>query len=102
MRITIRKTIRSLAGCVSLGFAVAALSGCQTYFGGMTLPSGHYLKHRPQYFPPDPAFPLQREVDSMQDPDGLLRRAPGAAAIPAIAPVGPVGNPQPAAGMPGK
>ena len=30
-------------------------------FGGVTLPSGRYLQHPPQYFPPDPVFPLQRE-----------------------------------------
>jgi hypothetical protein len=32
---------------------------------GMTPPSGRYLQHYPQYFPPDPAFPLQRELDEM-------------------------------------
>jgi hypothetical protein len=91
-----RITKRTIVGCVGLGLALTALSGCQTYFGGMTLPSPHYLKHRPQYFPPDPAFPLQREVDSMQDPDGLLRR--GAGAAPAIGPAAPVVAPAPAPG----
>ena len=33
---------------------------------GMTLPSGHYLQHRPQYFPPSPAFPLSRELATME------------------------------------
>lgn len=33
--------------------------------GGMTLPPPHYLKHYPQYFPPDPAFPLQLDRDPM-------------------------------------
>lgn len=96
-----RRTIRSVAGCAGLGLAVAVFSGCQTYFGGMTLPSPHYLKHRPQYFPPDPTFPLQREVDSMQDPDGLLRRTAGAAApaigapgnVPAAPQAAPPGSP---------
>ena len=73
-------------GTAGLGVAVTALTGCQTYpagFGGMTLPSPHYLKHYPQYFPPDPPFPLQRELDSMQNAEGL---------VPAIGPggVGPV------------
>jgi len=45
---------------------LASLSGCQTWVGGMTLPSGHYLKHRPQYFPPSPPFPLSRELASME------------------------------------
>jgi hypothetical protein len=76
--------------------ALAALcaSGCQTYFGGMTLPSPHYLKHLPQYFPPDPAFPLQRELDSMTDPDGATRRSGGAAVpVPAAAPGAATGIP---------
>lgn len=89
-----RRSIKTIAGCAGLGLAFAGLSGCQTYTGGMTLPSPHYLKHRPQYFQPDPAFPLQREVDSMQDPDGAFRR--GGAAAPALAAPGVVGQPQPA------
>lgn len=100
-----RLTLRTLAGCAGLGMAIAAASGCQTHYGGMTLPSPHYLKQRPQYFPPDPAFPLQREVDSMQDPDGLLRRGGGgvggAAAAPPIAGFQPVASPSPTAGVPG-
>ena len=64
------------------------LTGCQTYpagFGGMTLPSPHYLKHYPQYFPPDPPFPLPRELDSMQNAEGL---------VPGVGPggVGPAGR----------
>ncbi len=42
------------------------LTGCQTNLAGMTLPSPHYLKHRPQYFPPEPSFPLSRELATMQ------------------------------------
>ncbi|MBL8866162.1 MAG: hypothetical protein KF873_13770 [Gemmataceae bacterium] len=87
------RSFKCIAGCAGLGLALAALSGCQTHVGGMTLPSPHYLKHRPQYFPPDPAFPLQREVDSMQDPDGQFRRGGAAPAIGA-APV--AGQPVPA------
>jgi hypothetical protein len=77
-----------IRGVGGLGIAAIGLAGCQTYpagFGGMTLPSPHYLKHYPQYFPPDPAFPLQRELDSMQDPEGI-RRGPGAAPLPAPLP----------------
>lgn len=77
--------------------ALAAMnaSGCQTYFGGMTLPSPHYAKHSPQYFPPDPTFPLQRELDSMTDPDGAARRSSGTApvATPVAAPGAPSGVP---------
>lgn len=42
--------------------------------GGVPYPTPHYLKHYPQYFAPDPAFPLQKERDSMLDPDGNIRR----------------------------
>lgn len=83
-----------------LGLGLITQTGCQTNFGGMTLPSPHYLQQRPQYFPPDPAFPLQREVDSMQDADGALRRGAAAGigvAAPAIGPVGAVALPVPVA-----
>jgi hypothetical protein len=109
MRITRRWLCR---GAAAVGRAVPALGGCQTYMGGMTLPSGQYLKHSPQYFPPDPTFPLQRERDSMLDPDGALRRGaagplPGAPAAPipvapGLAPVNPGGVEPPAPAVPGK
>ncbi len=57
-----------LAGmAAALGFSAA---GCQTNFGGMTLPSGRYLEHQPQYFPADPTFPLPRELATQTDPAG--------------------------------
>jgi hypothetical protein len=65
----------------------------------MTLPSPHYLKHYPQYFPPDPPFPLQRERDSMLDPEGVLRRGTAVPPIPGVVPQGGVAEPAPA--MPG-
>lgn len=99
-------TRRWLAGgAAGLGIASVALTGCQTSpagFGGMTLPSPHYLEHFPQYFPPDPPFPLQRELDSMQDPEGLSRRgaaAPLPAPLPAPPPAG-IPAPAPATGTP--
>ncbi len=79
-----------------LGAAVAAISasGCQTWYGGMTLPSPHYLKHPPQYFLPDPTFPLQRELDSMSDPEGSARRSTAGAPVggPAVTPLAPAGR----------
>ena len=59
MKTTRRRTAAWLGG---LGLALTALSGCQTWVGGMTLPSGHYLEHQPQYFAPTPPFPLPREL----------------------------------------
>jgi len=72
------RMIRWLFRCAAVCVAVGTQTGCQTYFGGMTLPSPHYLKHYPTYFPPDPAFPLQREQDSMLDPTGEIRRGENA------------------------
>ncbi len=43
---------------------------------GMALPSGRYLEHFPQYFPPDPAFPLPRELASQECPAPAVK--PGA------------------------
>ncbi|MFL5241195.1 MAG: hypothetical protein ACJ8FY_03730 [Gemmataceae bacterium] len=63
-----------------LGLALTVLSGCQTNVGGMTLPSGHYLDHPPQYIPPSPAFPLSRELASQEA---------AAAGAPVAAPVVP-------------
>jgi hypothetical protein len=42
---------------------------------GMALPGPRYLEHYPQYFAPDPAFPLPRELASQEDPKGAARRA---------------------------
>src|SRR5262249_52133920 len=67
-------------GMAGIGLALAGVTGCQTYVAGMTLPSGHYLEHRPQYFPPDPDFPLQRELNTQ-----LTQHAATAAAAPGIA-----------------
>ena len=36
-----------LLGLAILGLSASALTGCQTWMGGMTLPSGHYLEGHP-------------------------------------------------------
>jgi hypothetical protein len=80
-----------------LSIALSGVCGCQTNYGGMTLPSPRYLEHYPQYFPPDSSHPLPRELASMEDPDGAARRAgAGGAGVAPLAPPGapvPVGNP---------
>jgi hypothetical protein len=65
--------------CFSPLFVLAALalafaSGCQGWNPetGMTLPSGHYLAHPPQYFPPSEPYPLPKELRSLED---AMRRA---------------------------
>ncbi|HEY3789585.1 MAG TPA: hypothetical protein VGL71_12065 [Urbifossiella sp.] len=71
----------------ALGFSAA---GCQTELGGMTLPSGRYLDHQPQYFPADPVFPLPRELATQTDPGGAggaLVAPGGAAVVPPAAPI---------------
>lgn len=85
------KTKRRRSGLRSagLGLALLALSGCQTWVAGMTLPSGRYLQHPPQYIPPSPPFPLSRELASQE--------AAAAAALPGGA-VGALPQPLPPAG----
>lgn|SRR5262245_55455827 len=87
-------------GCViGLGLALAVLTGCQTWTSGMTLPSGHYLQHPPQYFPESPPYPFSRELASMEA--AAAGQAPGPAAVPAVpvppapAPAGPQPLPAP-------
>ena len=69
----------------AFGLLLVGLTGCQTWDGGMTLPSGFYLQHRPQYFRPDPDFPLQRELATQQGYDALAvgGGATGGVAAPA-------------------
>jgi hypothetical protein len=57
---------RCVAGVALL---LAMVSGCQTWFpeAGLTLPTGHYLRHQPQYIPPSPAFPLSRELAHLEE-----------------------------------
>jgi hypothetical protein len=89
-----------------LGFAAVALgslasTGCQTPpvgLGGMTLPSPYYLDHYPQYLAQDPPFPLQRELDSMMDPDTGRRAAGGTLPAPLPAVPGQLPQPQPVPG----
>src|SRR5947199_5212858 len=78
--------------CLCLGLMLT--SGCQTWTGGMTLPSGHYLEHPPQYFPPSPPFPLTRELAAQEAV--AAAPAPGAGGVgvlPPPVPVPPVGGP---------
>jgi hypothetical protein len=83
-----------------LGVALLAgvgLTGCQSDFGGMTLPSPYYMHDDVQYFPPGPQFKLAREAAAMKQygqgqPPAMIPQA-----VPAPAPV-PVPPPAP---MPG-
>jgi hypothetical protein len=77
-----------------LGLAICGGTGCQTWMAGMTLPSGRYLEHYPQYFPVEPDFPLPRELAYQEETAGLLNRAP-------LLPAGPVAPVPPGAIPPG-
>jgi hypothetical protein len=86
----------------SLGLAYVSLTGCQTNTGGMTLPSGYYLQHPPQYFPPSPAFPLSRELAGMEAqnagalvPQVVTPQAPPAPVTPPPPPIQPDTFPRP-------
>src|SRR5262249_21216168 len=74
------------------GLGLGLVAGCQTYHPetGLTLPTGHYLRHLPQYFPPTPDFPLPRETAA------LVAASDGAGGLPVGPP--PVGLPP--AGLP--
>ena len=83
-----------LAGVAGVGMLMSALTGCQTWVGGMTLPSGRYLDHPPQYFPQDPDFPLERELATMEAQADLIPTGPAG-----VNPL-PGGAAPPAAGVP--
>jgi hypothetical protein len=59
----------------------------QCWAAGMTLPSGHYLQHPPQYMPPAPAFPLTREIAVMEAVPPLPPPVPGPGLPPCPPPV---------------
>lgn len=81
-------------GMGGFGLTLAALTGCQTWVteAGVTLPSPHYMDHPAQYVPPSPAFPLTRELTSMEAGGVIAGAAAGAGQA------APVPGPQPPAG----
>jgi len=71
-------------GLAALGMGLMGSIGCQTWVAGMTLPSGYYLEHRPQYFKPDPDFPLEKELATMQGQDALINGGGRPIEVPAV------------------
>jgi hypothetical protein len=72
-----------------------ATVGCQTWVpeAGVTLPSGRYLEHPPQYIPPSPPFPLPRELAAQEAAAAAVAPVPGALVpLPPGAPVIPPGG----------
>jgi hypothetical protein len=80
-------TRRKKWALLGLAWVLAATTGCQTWVAGMTLPTGHYLEHPPQYFPPSPEFPLPREMAHQRET--AVAPAPGAEALPVPIPAQP-------------
>jgi hypothetical protein len=52
-----------------MGLGMALITGCQTWVpeAGMTLPSGMYLRHPPQYIPRSPDYPLTKELANLEE-----------------------------------
>ena len=73
-------------GAAALCLGLTASVGCQTWYGGMTLPSGHYLEHHPQYFRPDPDFPLEKELATQQGQAALIDNPGRAVEAPELDP----------------
>ncbi|MFL5330745.1 MAG: hypothetical protein ACJ8C4_17740 [Gemmataceae bacterium] len=79
-------------GRMALAVAIVgcSLTGCQTHIAGMTLPSGYYMDHRPQYFPQEPSYPLPKELATMQAQSAAAAEAQaidaGRLPPPAVAP----------------
>ncbi len=46
--------------------AGVGLTGCQSDFGGQTLPSPYYISDDVQYFPPGAEFKLSKEAAAMK------------------------------------
>jgi hypothetical protein len=77
---------------VGLGLLLLVLTGCQTWIpeAGLTMPTGRYMHHPAQYFPPSPPFPLPRELAAQEAAQAAAPQVPGAA-LP-VAPAAPLGG----------
>jgi hypothetical protein len=80
-----RRPLRKLA--LGLGLlAGVGLTGCQSDFGGMTVPSGYYMYDDIQYFPPGPQFKLANEAAAMKLYGQPQQQPPSATQAPVPAP----------------
>ena len=80
-------------GLVGAALTLLTVSGCQTWVAGMTLPSGHYLEHPPQFIPESPPFPLPREL-SRQEETAVAPPVAPLGGLPPQVPPGGVGFPR--------
>jgi hypothetical protein len=89
--VTKRRRLGAIMMCLC-GSLPALMTGCQAYVAGMTLPSPRYLEQRPQYFIPEPDFPLPKE-QAYQLEVAEMSAMPGRANGNGVAPVPPGGLP---------
>ena len=61
-----KRTSRTITTLSIVGCLLGASLGCQTWVGGMTLPSPDYLKDKPDYIQPAPLYKHSKELASMQ------------------------------------
>jgi hypothetical protein len=91
------------AAIIGAAAAVGEMCGGRAAAAGMTPPSGQYLQHPPQYFPPAPAFPLPRELATQEavplPPPAVAPPWPGMM-MPAPMPVPVMAVPVPAPARP--
>jgi hypothetical protein len=96
-----------------LGLVLGGAAGCQTWVpqAGLTLPTGRYLEHPPQYIPPSPDYGFTRELATQEAinaraplvpplPGQLPPPVPGGPPAPGVLPP-PAGGPLPGPGAPG-
>ena len=101
MKLSAEVTLASRPRYPASASAVIISDGFTPGFAGMTLPSGHYLQHPPQYFAPSPPYPLPRELAAQERvaaEAALAAGGTGAAPVPPPAPVPPVPPGPPAPG----
>ena len=89
MKRTSRAMLLSFVGCL-----LGASLGCQTWVGGMTLPSPDYLKDKPDYIQPAPLYKHSKELASMQK--AMAEANPNMNKYPAKPSTAPVGSTPPA------
>jgi hypothetical protein len=94
------KKTRVMVALGWLGCVVATGVGCQTWVGGMTLPSPDYLKDKPDYFSPAPQYKHARELTSMQRSLAETNPDAGIYAPRVAQPIAPAPVPQPVPAVP--
>ncbi len=64
---------------LALGVMLTSTAGCQTWVpeAAITLPTWRYLDHPPTYIPPSPAYPLPKELNSLEEAAAKLANPSG-------------------------